>query len=133
MQIGDSFTQLIATGNPGMRGSAKLIYELVSVHGHLAEFQLRGSSTLESGSVGGREISKGRAVFDMEKGIWTTIQEDGDGTAKLPGGLSIIYKLSKHKEIARAEPHIATSYMQEHLWREIVKRDNVAWLCQFPM
>jgi hypothetical protein len=102
MNIGDSFSQLVSTANPGMEASAKVIYELMSVQGPLAEFKLQRTGSLASESVGGTEISKGRAVFDMEKGMWSSIEEQGEGTAKLPGVLSNTYKQSTHKQIASA-------------------------------
>ena len=101
MNIGESFSQLVSTDSPGMAASAKVIYTLVSVHGHLAEFKLQRSGSLASESVGGAQHSKGRAVFDIEKGMWSSLDEEGEGIAKLAGGVSAPYKQSLHKEVSR--------------------------------
>lgn len=99
MSIGDTFTHSVSTGNPGMSASAEVVYKLVAVQGHLAEFKLQRSGSLASGSVGGIQNTVGRAVFDMQKGMWSSIDEQGEGKATLPGGVSAIYKQSIHKEV----------------------------------
>lgn len=62
---------------------------------------MRYSGSVTSGAVGGAQASDGRAVFDMSKGMWSSMELSGEGMAQLAGALSKHYKISSRKEISR--------------------------------
>ncbi|MES9947297.1 MAG: hypothetical protein ABW080_20295 [Candidatus Thiodiazotropha sp.] len=98
MRLGDSFSHSAAVDN----AEGETIYKLHSVEGHLAHFRLRNKGALMGGSVSGEQVTEGSAVFDRQKGRWSSFELRGEGTAHMAGVVSAPYKISIHKEITDA-------------------------------
>ena len=101
IKVGDTFTHTISLDGGGMEAGGQTVFELKEVRENLAWFRLRSSGSVTSGAVGGTQTSDGRAVFDMSKGMWSSLEFSGEATAQLAGALSEHYKTSSRKEISR--------------------------------
>ncbi|NNG02367.1 MAG: hypothetical protein HKM93_23525 [Desulfobacteraceae bacterium] len=101
MKIGDTFTHTASFGNPGMSAGGRTVYELAEVEGDKARFRVRQEGSVASASVGGSSTSQGQAVFDMKKGMWESMNLNGEGTATMAGGLISTYTMSSQKTISQ--------------------------------
>lgn len=95
MNIGDSFSHTVSASGAGGRTE----YELEGVEGTLARFRLRYSGSTPVGGGSGTESGEGRAVFDMERGMWRSRSLQVEGNVTLPTGLSMSYKSTRTKEV----------------------------------
>jgi hypothetical protein len=85
-----------------MAAGGQTVFELEEVRDKLARFKLRHTGSTTSEGAGGTQISQGHAIFDLDKGMWSSFELSGEGTAQLAGTLSQHYKTSSRKEISRS-------------------------------
>lgn len=101
VKIGDSFTDTVFLNGAGMEAGGQTVFELEEVRDKLARFKLRHTGSTSGGGAGGTQVSQGHAIFDLDKGMWSSFELSGEGTAQLAGALSQHYKTSSRKEISR--------------------------------
>lgn len=95
IKTGDTFTHTISLGGSGMEADGQTVFKLEEVRESLARLRLRYAGSTTSGAVGGTQTSEGSAVFDLSKGMWSSLELSREGTAQLAGALSEHYKIAE--------------------------------------